>query len=66
MGWAGQALCVFDAFCGQVSARDEAIAGSKRVHLGQLSAAQKFDINGHILAVFDTFWSFGLGELVKN
>ena len=59
-------LRVFDTFGGQVSASDEAVASTKRVHLGQLTAAYKLDINGDIRAVFAAFSRFGLDKLVKN
>jgi hypothetical protein len=59
-------LRIFDAFCGQIATCDEAVASAERVHLGQLTAAYKLDINGDILAVFAAFPRFDLDKLVKN
>ena len=54
--WAAQ--CVLDAFRAQAFALDEAIASTERVHFGQISASQKFDVNGQML--------LGCTEFVKD
>jgi len=56
MKWAAQ--CVLDAFRAQAFALDEAIASTERVHFGQISASQKFDVNGQML--------LGCTEFVKD